>query len=166
MTTTEAREMFAYCAWANGRLFAVAEALTPEQLQASAASSFPSVLRTLGHIVSAEWIWLRRFLGESPGAAPGWATESSFSELRGHLSAVEAERDAYLAGLTDPDLERTVEYRTLAGQAQADPLKSLFRHVVNHSTYHRGQAATQLRQLGLVPPSTDLTVYLRETRQG
>jgi uncharacterized damage-inducible protein DinB len=34
------------------------------------------------------------------------------------------------------------------------------RHVVNHSSYHRGQTATQLRQLGEVPPGTDLILYL------
>ena len=36
------------------------------------------------------------------------------------------------------------------------------RHVVNHSTYHRGQLATQLRQLGHTPPNTDFIRFLRE----
>jgi len=36
--------------------------------------------------------------------------------------------------------------------------------VVNHSTYHRGQVSTQLRQLGLTPPNTDLITYLRQAR--
>jgi uncharacterized damage-inducible protein DinB len=35
----------------------------------------------------------------------------------------------------------------------------LLRHVVNHSTYHRGQAATLLRQVGAVAPETDFVVY-------
>lgn len=161
MRVDEARELFAYCAWANARVFAAAEALTPEQLSATAASSFPSVRGTLGHIVGAEWIWLRRWRGEAPAAAPAWVAESSLSELRGHLAAVQAERDEYLAHLTDDDLERAVEYRTLSGQSYADPLGGLLRHVVNHSTYHRGQVATQLRQLGATPPSTDLIAYLR-----
>jgi uncharacterized damage-inducible protein DinB len=38
------------------------------------------------------------------------------------------------------------------------------RHVVNHSTYHRGQLAMMLRQLGQAPPSTDFTRYLREAK--
>lgn len=96
----EARELVAYGAWANARVFAAAESLTPEQLRAAAAGSFPSVRGTLGHIVGAEWLWLRRLGG-------------------------------------------------------------LLRHVVNHSTYHRGQVATQMRQLGATPPSTDLVAYLR-----
>jgi uncharacterized damage-inducible protein DinB len=164
MTIDETRELFAYCEWANAQVFAAAEALTPEQLCAPAAGSFPSVRGTLGHIVGGEWIWLRRWLGESPTAAPGWVVESSLSELRSHLAAVEAERNEYLAGLTDGDLARVVEYRTLAGQYYADLLAHLIRHLVNHSTYHRGQVATQLRQLGVTPPTTDLIAYLRLPR--
>jgi uncharacterized damage-inducible protein DinB len=161
MTADEARELFAYCVWANGRLFDAAEALTPDQLSIPVASSFPSVRGTLGHIVAAEWVWLRRWLGESPTAMPGWATESSLPDLRGRLSSVEAERDQYTATLSDADLERVVEYRTIAGKPHADPLAGLVRHLVNHSTYHRGQVATQLRHVGIVPPTTDFIAYLR-----
>jgi uncharacterized damage-inducible protein DinB len=34
---------------------------------------------------------------------------------------------------------------------------------VNHSTYHRGQIVTMLRQLGAKPPTTDLILFYRET---
>jgi uncharacterized damage-inducible protein DinB len=33
-------------------------------------------------------------------------------------------------------------------------------HFVNHATYHRGQVVSLLRQLGYLPPHTDL-VYFR-----
>jgi uncharacterized damage-inducible protein DinB len=115
MTIAEVRELFAYGEWANGRMFAAAEGLAPEQLEAPVTSSFPSVRGTLGHIVLVERAWLR-WLGD-------------------------AEDDA--------------------GEAHADPLAPLIRHVVNHSTHHRGQAATQLRQLGQAPPGTDLVAYSR-----
>jgi uncharacterized damage-inducible protein DinB len=35
------------------------------------------------------------------------------------------------------------------------------QHVVNHSSYHRGQVVTMLRQLGIQPPATDLIRYYR-----
>jgi uncharacterized damage-inducible protein DinB len=54
------------------------------------------------------------------------------------------------------------EATELDGQPFAHPLGKLMRHVVNHSTYHRGQLATQLRQLGQTPPNTDFTRFLRE----
>jgi uncharacterized damage-inducible protein DinB len=164
MTIDEARGLFGYSAWANGRMFDAAAALRADQLAATIASSFPSVLGTLAHIVSTEWIWSRRWLGDSPTAAPAWVTASSLSELRARLTEVESERDRFLDGLTDADLERVVEYRRVSGEAYADRLADLVRHAVNHSTYHRGQLATQLRQIGVQPPGTDLVSYLRSNR--
>ena len=145
-------------------MFSAAEALTAEQLEAPLVSSFPSLLATLAHIVETEWIWLRRWRGESPTADPAWAAEPSLRELKRQLAAIEAERASFLSERTDGDLEDVVSYRGGDGQAFALPLADLIRHVVNHSTYHRGQLATLLRQLGHTPPSTDFTRYLRETK--
>lgn len=164
MTIGEGRELIAYDKWANALVFGAVGGLSGGQLRRSVASSFPSVGATLGHIVGAEWLWLRRWRGESPGSIPAWAAEPEVADLRSRLTAVEAERDAFLADLCDADLERVVSYRTIAGQAHADPLGNLVRHVVNHSTYHRGQVATQLRQFGLTPPSTDLIAYLWQVK--
>jgi uncharacterized damage-inducible protein DinB len=38
----------------------------------------------------------------------------------------------------------------------------MLQHVVNHGTYHRGQIATMLRQLGNKSQSTDLILFYRE----
>jgi uncharacterized damage-inducible protein DinB len=164
MTTGEVQELLAYGAWANGLVFEAASALSEERLGHSIESSFPSVGGTLAHIVGAEWVWLRRWLGESPSAFPDWVAKPALPDLRARLSALERERGAFVAGLSDTDLGRGISYRTLSGQAFSDPLDSLIRHVVNHSTYHRGQVATQLRQLGLTPPGTDLILFLRHAR--
>ena len=161
MTTGEVQEMFAYGTWANRLVFEAASTLSEEQLRHSVASSFPSVSGTLAHIVGAEWVWLRRWLGESPSGFPDWVAKPALADLRARLSALEKERAAFAEGLADGDLGRVISYRTLSGQAFSDRLEDLIRHVVNHSTYHRGQVATQLRQLGLKPPSTDLIVFLQ-----
>lgn len=164
MTTAEVRQLFAYDAWANALVFEAAAGLSEEQLAHSVASSFPSVLGTLAHVVGAEWVWLRRWLGENPAGFPAWVATPVLADLRARLSAIESERDAFVAGLSDADLGRDVAYRNLSGQAFSDSLDGLIRHVVNHSTYHRGQVATQLRQLGVKPPGTDLIVFLRQVK--
>ncbi len=164
MRIEEARDLFGYSAWATGRMFDAAAAVPADKLSATIASSFPSILGTLGHIVSTEWIWLRRWGGESPMTAPAWATGSSLSELRTRLTEVESERDRFLGRLADADLDRIVEYRRMSGEAHADKLADLVRHTVNHSTYHRGQLATQLRQIGVQPPGTDLVTYVRSRK--
>ncbi len=162
MTTDEARQLFGYGSWATALMFTAAEALTQEQLAAPVASSFPSISATLAHIVGTEWIWLRRWLGTSPASEPDWALKPALTELKVQLAAIEAERASFLARLTDADLEGVVSYRAPDGLAFSHPLGQLIRHVANHSTYHRGQLATLLRQQGHTPPSTDFTQYLRE----
>jgi uncharacterized damage-inducible protein DinB len=42
----------------------------------------------------------------------------------------------------------------------------MLHHVANHSTYHRGQITTLLRQLGATPVSTDLIGFYRERAAG
>jgi len=164
MTINEARELFDYGSWATARMFGAAEALTEEQLEAPMTSSFPSFSATLAHIVAAEWIWLRRWLGDSPATVPDWVARPALAQTKTELAAVEAERASFLERLTDADLAEAVVYRGLDGQAFSLPLGQLMRHVVNHSTYHRGQLVTLLRQLGHTPPNTDLVRYLREAK--
>ena len=158
----ELLDLVQYNDWANERFATALTGLDAATLSTPITSSFGSVRETLAHIVSAEWIWLRRWEGESPSATPPWVAEESAEQLLARLEMVRADRQAFLNAPDDDDFVRAIDYRNLAGQSYRNSLADLIRHVVNHSTYHRGQAATQLRQLGEVPPSTDFIVYRRE----
>ena len=57
---------------------------------------------------------------------------------------------------------RRLRYRNLQGQEFEAPLWQLVQHVANHSTYHRGQVVTLLRQLGAKAVATDLVAWDRE----
>jgi uncharacterized damage-inducible protein DinB len=162
MTINEARQLFEYDSWANARMFQAAEALKPDQLTTAVASSFPSIGATLAHIVGAEWIWLRRWLGESPPGMPDWVTNPVVAELKLKHAEIGTERSSFFARLTDGDVEKVFTYHVTGGKSFSQPLGQLMRHLINHSTYHRGQLATQLRQLGCTPPNTDFIRYLRE----
>jgi uncharacterized damage-inducible protein DinB len=161
MLSTELQTLLAYNHWANALTFDAAAALTEAQRREPIISSFPSVAATLAHMAGAEWVWLRRWKGESPSAAPAWVKEADVATVRARLTEIERERDEYLATLSADDVERVVEYRTLAGAASRTSLADLIRHVVNHASYHRGQVTTMLRQLGATPPGTDYVLYLR-----
>jgi uncharacterized damage-inducible protein DinB len=43
-------------------------------------------------------------------------------------------------------------------------LAELIQHLVNHSTYHRGQVTMMLRLLGATPLPTDFPLFLLESR--
>jgi len=148
-----------YHAWANEQVLDAASHLTPEQLTRDLESSHGSVRDTLTHIVWSEWIWLERWKGMSPSVVFAPANFSSVGALRERFQSVAGERSAFLRDLTPDDLVRVTEYRNLKGETWRYPLWQQIHHVVNHSTYHRGQVVTMLRQLGAAAPATDLLVY-------
>jgi uncharacterized damage-inducible protein DinB len=79
--------------------------------------------------------------------------------VRAALAEVARERTELVAGLSDADLETVVAYVNSKGEEWRYPLGRMMQHVANHSTYHRGQVVTMLRQLGASAPSTDLLYY-------
>lgn len=158
----EIRELFAYDRWAADRLLDAASPLSHAQLTRDLGSSFPSVLDTFAHILSSDWVWLRRWHGESPRGRPDEWDVSSLDAVRARWEEVRAERDALLAGLDDEGLDRVVAYRNIAGRDYRSTMAQMLRHVINHATYHRGQIVTLLRQLGATPPATDLIAFQRE----
>ena len=163
--TTVLNEMlglYAYQRWANQRILSAASELSAEQLARDLGSSFPSVLATLAHMLSAQWIWLERWHGRTPTAVPEEWDLSSLGGVAATWEEVERTSDAFLARLTEEGLQRVVHSRNLKGVPFATPLFQQMLQVVNHSTYHRGQVVTMLRQLGASAPGTDLILYYRE----
>lgn len=162
MKIDDVRDLFSYTEWANQRILETIRGLSEEQLTRTIESSFPSILGTFAHVVMAEWIWLRRWKGDSPTEAPAWSDKAgSLDEVVENLRAVEAERRALLDSLTDGDLLRELPYKSMKGDPFATRLDHQMAHVANHSTYHRGQLTTMIRQAGAKPPATDLIVYVR-----
>lgn len=163
MDTKDIRQLFDYSEWANARVLDAAARLTGEEFTRDLKSSFPSVRDTLAHLLFAEWVWLRRWQGERPRSPFANAAEFSDAEaVRVRLAEVERERAEFVAALTDEALVQVINYSKTSGEESSYPLGRMMQHVVNHSTYHRGQATTLLRQLGAKAPTTDLIYYLDE----
>jgi uncharacterized damage-inducible protein DinB len=156
------KELYEYNRWANHRLQQATSGLTTEQFTRDLRNSFPSIRDTLAHIMSAEWIWLSRWLGTSPSGMPESWKSSTRGELLERWMEVESAQMAFVAKVTAEQLTAVIDYRNTQGQPFSNPLGDLMRHVVNHSTYHRGQVATMLRQLGEAAVSTDLVLFYRE----
>lgn len=162
MNVSDLRRLYAYTDWANDRILATIAPLSAEQFTQEIVSSFSSIRDTLSHIAFAEWLWLQRWMGASPSELPEWAKEASFAMLRDLLHEIAADRRNYLADLSDESLESMLDYRSIKGDPFTMPLGQLLIHCANHSTYHRGQLVTMLRQAGAESiPSTDYTQFLR-----
>ena len=159
-------ELFDYNAWANRTMFDAAQALPPEQYFRDLKSSYGGVHGTLCHIVWAEQLWLHRWLGKPVPAVPQGKDLASLADVRGRWEEVEAGRERFLRDLTDAKLADTVAIKPTTGGEYRHTFGDMFRHAVDHSSYHRGQIITLMRQLGVKPPSTGLILFCRERATG
>ena len=150
-----------YCEWANHLYLDAVAPLDAEAFTRDMKGSHGGICGTLVHAYGAEWIWQQRFSGVSPSALPGKDEIRSVAALRERCPALEAERRAWLEALPADAGARVIEYRTFKGDAFSGRLLPLLQHVANHGSYHRGQVAVFLRQLGLKPPTTDLVAFDR-----
>jgi uncharacterized damage-inducible protein DinB len=159
MDADDFRHLYDFNRWANARIFDASARLTREQFVQTVPSSFPSVRDTLAHVLAAEWIWLERWKGSSPRALPDDTALRTVEALLERWRPVEREQRAFIESLRDPDLRGVLTYVNIKGETWSYPLGRTLQHVANHSTYHRGQVTTMLRQLGVEPPATDLLVF-------
>ena len=164
MTVAEVRELFAYNAWANRRFFAALEPLPAESYFRDLKSSHGGLHGTLCHIVWAEQLWLNRWLAQPHPAVPQGRDLTTLAAAHARWEAIETERDAFLAGLIERRLEETLAVRPSTGGEYLHTFREMFRHAVDHSSYHRGQLVTLLRQVGATPPGTGLVAFYREHR--
>jgi uncharacterized damage-inducible protein DinB len=108
----------------------------------------------------------RTWHGRSPYGPDEWShwkTEScpDLATLRRRWQEVVGRRDSFLANLSEDRLQENAPFKLLSGEADSLPLSGQMQQVVNHGTLHRGQVVGMIRQLGVVPPATDLLFYLR-----
>lgn len=158
--------LFEYNYWAARLILRAADGLSSEQFTAPARLSFGSLRGTLVHILSTERIWrLRCQAGISPTTM---LQEADYADLAAFRLAVEAEeRDmrAYLATLSDDDLQRTVRYTNTRGFPYENVLWQILAHVVNHGTQFRSEAGVALTEMGHSPGDVDLIFFMRQGGQ-
>jgi uncharacterized damage-inducible protein DinB len=162
MNLEDFRLLYDFNAWANNRTLDSCAALSPEQLTRDLGSSFKSVRDTLAHIYGAEWVWLERWHGRVPAGLPSAADFPDLETLRRRFSDIDRNLVDYVASLTADDLIRVLTIKTSSGATFSQPLWQMLQHLANHGSYHRGQVATMLRQLGAKATGTDLIGFYRE----
>ena len=162
MTPHELHLLFTYNDWDNKRALQGASTLTQDQFTKPLGNSFSSVRDTLVHMYGAENVWLQRFKGFSPPGFPDPAQFTDIASLESKWNLQGADLLNFISSLTQEDIDRVVEYKTMKFGVYSNPLWQSLQHVVNHGTYHRGQITTMLRQLGAQPLATDLMHFYRE----
>ncbi|MBI1805262.1 MAG: DinB family protein [Ignavibacteriae bacterium] len=149
--------------WAKELLLEVLETIPHEQYVKDFGSSHGGIHGTLVHIVGAEDLWLKRWKGESTINFMQAENFPGFESVRDAWMEVEMNMMGFCHMLkTDGDINKTIAYKDLKGNAYSQPLYQLMQHLVNHSTYHRGQITTMIRLLGMKPAGTDMVMFYRQ----
>jgi uncharacterized damage-inducible protein DinB len=142
------QELFEYSHHFNQKLFEVFKD-HPDQTSEKAVKLF-------NHLLNAHQIWNNRI--EPELAAFGVWELHAIQDLKG-IDDINYEQTLRL--LDTVDLDRTVNYSNSKGQAFSSRIRDILFHIINHSTYHRGQIATEFRQKGLEPLASDYIFYKR-----
>jgi uncharacterized damage-inducible protein DinB len=168
MNADDVRDLYDFNAWANRQIFTALRPLTAEEFRRDFGISFGSIQGTATHIVGGEWIWLDRFVNGTytdfmERMKAEWNAEQipDAATLEARWQELDRSWRGFMTDLTDERLQTSIPTR--GGEI---PLLKCLQHILNHSTYHRGQVVSLLRQVGHTPPSTDylLFVFARKSR--
>ena len=163
MNLQEIKLLHAYNAWATNRIFDALASVPEEDLVKDMKSSHRSILGTVAHMVAAEKIWLSRLAGQPDANLMTLAEMPTLSDARTTWEKTGYAIAKFLSSMSDKKLQETFTMTTSSGQTFTYVYFQAIQHVVDHSSYHRGQVITLMRQLGHTPPSTGMIGFYRET---
>ncbi len=154
MTKNYFLQLATYNIQANNIVHGWLESIDDKQWNREVISSFNSIKDTAIHVLSAENIWHERFTGVTP---PTWLAKDFSGDKKTVIARwKQASNDLlkYIESLDDEALSQQFAYTRLNGDAFTKSLYNVVAHVFNHSSYHRGQLVTMLRQVGFVDVSS------------
>jgi uncharacterized damage-inducible protein DinB len=154
-------ELFAYDRWANARVLDACSKLTAEQYVTEPVPGWSSVRSTIYHIALAtEWN-LRTLAGDPDDSVPAEADLAAPDDASRLLDRAYRRFEELCPMLTPERLNAVLTLRR-GGYTATLPPWAILRHIVNHSSYHRGQVASKLKRFGVEQPNTDFFFWAIE----
>lgn len=109
----------------------------------------------INHTLNAQQIWNARILNEKTFEV--WLI-SPFENLD-EINDQNFSKSVYI--VNNFDLDQKIEYSNSKGTKFENSIFEMLFQAINHSTYHRGQINTLLKQSGINPLLTDYIFYKR-----
>jgi uncharacterized damage-inducible protein DinB len=163
VTKGDARALTRYNAWANGLIFDAVAALPEGEAIKPRRSVFRSMVHTLNHNYVIDRIFQAHLEGRSHGyTARNTPEHPPLAELW------RAQRDLdhwyvnWSDQISDAALSERVNFSFVGGGEGVMTRGEILQHLVNHTSYHRGFVAQMMYDVPARPPTTDLTVFLRD----
>lgn len=148
--------------WANKIITEEIKQLTDEKINYVIISSFPSVYKTVLHMMEVENIWWERLMLYERATLTGWFN-GDFKALSEKLLQLSTQWIDWVNEANETNIMHVFGYKNTRNESFRQPVYEVLLHLFNHQSYHRGQLVTMLRQLGVhnIPP-TDFIVFARK----
>jgi len=152
-----------YNRWANASILTVIAAL-PESLQhQEVTSSFSSLYKTVVHLLDAESIWWQRLKLQEQISRPSERMDGDMKQAIVLLQKQDQQWQEWIGQTSEAMLQHEFIYQNTKRETFKQPISQMLLHLFNHSTFHRGQLITMLRQLGVAKlPATDYIEWSRK----
>ncbi len=145
------RELYQHEVDCDAKMLAMIESVPAE---GRSDARFQQAVSIAGHLAACRENWLNR-MTEQQGTEEDWYDGNcSLAALRPHFAALEGRWAAYLAGLDDDSLTQEFEFRE-GDERFRLPTEVQIVQLFGHASYHRGQIALLVDQLGGEVADTD-----------
>ena len=142
---------------ANRRLHESMRPLSEADYRAARTSFFPSLAKTLEHILAVDLYYLAALHGEADMERV-WSTAPEGVPLA-TLAAAQAASDQrfidHVGTLAPASLDDVVDLDRGNGRIQRERRVHVIAHLLNHQVHHRGQAHAMLAGTSVAPPQLD-----------
>jgi uncharacterized damage-inducible protein DinB len=128
---------------------------------AALAAPFERAVQVWSHVQAARRTWLVRLGREIAAPADGLFPAWSVGKARAEAEEMDIAWRGYIDLLDARELARVTRYTSTEGKCYDTEVRDILTHVVNHSSYHRGQIASLIAATGTKPPITDYVFFCR-----
>lgn len=147
-------------AWANLNMVTWLQSIDRELLYAPAVSSFTSIDYTLQHILRTQRFWYMFITGQDTSSLNWAVREKEVEQIMQELIALSDEMKNTFANYSENELLQILHLNTPWATNSLSRYEYIV-HVVNHSSFHRGQIVTIARSIGITSgvPNTDYNIF-------
>jgi uncharacterized damage-inducible protein DinB len=146
-------------AWANHRLLEACAKLSDDEYRAERTGFFPSIERTLNHILAVDWYYLDALDNGGQRWRELYALRDvpceTLHALRREQEAADRRLIAFCDGLAGDRLDQIVILNRPEDRRYPERTQDVLAHLFQHDIHHRGQVHAMLAGTAVAPPQLD-----------
>ncbi len=152
-----------YKSWANEITFLSVKSLPQGEAIKERKTRFKNIVHTLNHVYVIDSIFKAHLEGKSHNYNErNTQDHPPLEELWQMQRAIDEWYINYASNISETAAREMINFNFVDGEKGAMSRAEMILHVVNHGTYHRGFVSDMMYQIPVIPPSNDLSVFLKD----